>query len=447
MTVPTIIKQLESTASRLEKEAILEANRNDADLKEFFRLCLEPKVNFFIKKIPQYKMVGETLSLSTAMDILSKLSDRTYTGHKGILYLTSIFEMLPERDAKMLERIINKNPGCGVSVSTVNKIWPNLVTDVPYMRASLIKSSNYSKIDWSKGVYSQTKEDGMFASVNVSENGLVSISSRNGTPFPMDQFQGIANLAVYCGMHNQQMHGEILVKKDDKFLPREKSNGILNSVLHGEAIPEGHRAVYVVWDAIPIDKAVAKGKYRVPYSERFSMLQYKFQSMDDSIVLVDTAIVYSPEEAMMHYQEKLNAGLEGTVIKTHDMIWEDTTSKNMIKVKMEVSCELEIIGFNDAADTSKNKHLFGSMLLASSDRLLEVSATGFTDKERKEINDNKDFLIGKIVQVCSNNIMKPSKQGGKYSLFLPRYQGMREDKNQADSLQRIIDQFESAVKI
>jgi hypothetical protein len=43
--------------------------------------------------------------------------------------------------------------------------------------------------------------------------------------------------------------------------------------------------------------------------------------------------------------------------------------------------------------------------------------------------------------------MKPSKEGGKYSLFLPRFQGLREDKNEADSLQRIIDQFESAVKI
>lgn len=447
MTVPTIIKQLESTASRLEKEAILQANRNDGDLKEFFRLCLEPKVNFFIKKIPQYKQLQETLSLSTAMGILSKLSDRTYTGHAGIKYLTDIFALLSDNDAKMLERIINKNPGCGVSVSTANKIWPNLVTDVPYMRASLIKSSNYSKIDWKKGVYSQTKEDGMFASVNVSENAVVSISSRNGTPFPIDQFKEIANLAVYCGMHNQQMHGELLIKKDGKFLPREKSNGILNSVLHGESIPEGHRAVYVAWDSIPIDKAIAKGKYRVPYSERFSMLQYKFQSMDDCIVLVDTKIVYSEEQAMAHYQEKLNVGLEGTVIKTPDMIWEDTTSKNMIKMKLDFTCDLEIIGFNDAADTSKNKNLFGSMLLASSDRLLEVSATGFTDKERKEINDKKDFLIGKIVEVCSNNIMKPSKEGGKYSLFLPRFQGLREDKNEADSLQRIIDQFESAVKI
>lgn len=445
MSIYSIIKSLEDTSSRLEKEDILFKNKDNEELKQFFYLALEPKANFYIKKIPPYNTT-ENSNFILAMDSLAFLSSRYFTGHAGIEHLKKVFSMCSKEDAQMIERIIKKNPKCGVSTSTVNKIWKDLITDVPYMRASLIKDSYYSKIDWSKGVYSQEKMDGSFLCLSVSVYGDVLMQTRNGTPYPNDQFKEIHDLALYTQVHGSQLHGELLIKKDGKYLPREKSNGILNSILQGDSIPEGHQAVFVVWDIVKNSFAIPKGKYRVPYKDRFDILSEKFQANDAPIILVDNSIVYSEAEAMAHYSEKLAAGLEGTVIKTPDMIWEDTTSKKMIKMKLDCSVDLLLVGFNDADDTSKNRHLFGSMRLQTSDGLLEVNATGFTDKEREEINSMKDDLIGKIVEVTSNNLMKPSKEGGKYSLFLPRFTSIRQDKTEADSLERVIAQFESAVK-
>ena len=445
MSIYTIIKQLEDTSSRLEKEAILTSNKDNEVLKQFFYLALEPKVNFYIKKIPTYVSVGAN-TLSVGMNWLTPLSNRSVTGYAGIEHLKNVLSACSIEDALLIERIIKKNPKCGVSTSTVNKIWKDLITDVPYMRASLIKDSYYSKIDWSKGVYSQQKEDGSFLCLSVDAYGKVLMQTRNGTPYPNDQFKAIHDMAIQKQVHGSQLHGELLIKKDDAYLPREKSNGILNSVLQGDSIPEGHEAVFVVWDIVQNSFAIPKGKYRVPYKDRFDILSEKFDGSLDTIVLVDTRIVYSETEAMAHYSEKISSGLEGTVLKTPDMIWEDTTSKKMIKLKIDCSVDLVLVGFNDADDTSKNRHLFGSMRLQTSDGLLEVNATGFTDKEREEINSKKDDLIGKIVEVTSNNLMKPSKEGGKYSLFLPRYSCFREDKTEADSLERVIAQFESAVK-
>ena len=43
--------------------------------------------------------------------------------------------------------------------------------------------------------------------------------------------------------------------------------------------------------------------------------------------------------------------------------------------------------------------------------------------------------------------MEPRKEGGKYSLFLPRCAEIREDKTVADTLEQVKAQFESVVKV
>jgi hypothetical protein len=52
-SVLSILKRLEATSSRLEKEDILGENADDPVLKEAFRLALDPLVNFYIKKLPE----------------------------------------------------------------------------------------------------------------------------------------------------------------------------------------------------------------------------------------------------------------------------------------------------------------------------------------------------------------------------------------------------------
>jgi hypothetical protein len=61
----TIINALAATSGRLEKEAILKQNCENLTLKEAFRLALDPKVNFYIKKLPAAgpKHTGDPWSL------------------------------------------------------------------------------------------------------------------------------------------------------------------------------------------------------------------------------------------------------------------------------------------------------------------------------------------------------------------------------------------------
>jgi DNA ligase-1 len=150
------------------------------------------------------------------------------------------------------------------------------------------------------------------------------------------------------------------------------------------------------------------------------------------------------EEALAHYREMLDAGMEGTIIKNATGIWKDTTSKDQVKMKLDIDVDLVIMGFN--AGNGKNEATFGSIVCQTSDGLLEVNISGFTDDVRLEVHNNRDQLLGTIVTVKGNSIMPPTGNNTKYSLFLPRFAEFRTDKTVADDLAKVIEQFDNAIK-
>ena len=135
-------------------------------------------------------------------------------------------------------------------------------------------------------------------------------------------------------------------------------------------------------------------------------------------------------------------GLEGTILKDPDAIWEDTTSRKQVKFKLEVTVELECVGFT--AGKGKRASTFGAMMLRSSDGKLTVNCSGFKDKDLEEINLNRDDYENTIICVKSNAMTKMRKDGHG-SLFLPVFVEQRRDKDEADTLAKIELQFESAV--
>ena len=199
----------------------------------------------------------------------------------------------------------------------------------------------------------------------------------------------------------------------------------------------------MVWDQIALTSVVSKGTYNIPYKARFAELATQTLTAT-CITLIPTVIVHTMEEALTHYREMLAEGLEGTIIKDAQGIWKDTTSKQQVKMKLDIDVDLVIVGYN--AGKGKNEELFGSIACQSSDGLLEVNISGFSDELRQEIYNTRDEKLGTIVTVTSNSIMPPSGNNKMYSLFLPRFAEFRADKKVADTLVMVIDQFDNAVK-
>lgn len=444
MSVYKILQEVANDPSKNAKIAILTANKDNDDLETVCRLAYDPTVNFYIKKVPAYKATGAGALGVALFSLEQEIASRKRTGNNAIEYVTRLLEGLNEEDADVLARVIGRDLRCGFSDSTANKVWKNLIPEFPYMRCSLPKAVDLSKFSWASGVYSQLKADGMYANINHDADGNVAILSRQGSQFPIEAFADLVADVQATFPVNTQSHGELLVERDGVVLPRQIGNGILNSVSKGGSFAANEKPVYMVWDQISLSSVVSKGVYNVLYSDRFNNLVMQVQDVK-SIIIIPTEVVYSMADAMRHYREMLAEGLEGTIIKHNAAIWKDGTSKEQVKLKLETVVDLVIVGFN--AGKGKNENTFGSIICQSSCGKLEVGVSGFTDAARAEIWFNRDNVIGKIMAVKSNSIMPPSDSNSLYSLFLPRCEEIRDDKTTADDLQRIIDQFESAVKV
>lgn len=443
-TVLSALNEIAAVPGKKDKEALVKKHlESTPDFEKVVVLMLNPFKRFYIKNFePQTD--APSWEAWVAYQTFENLSNRTLSGNEARVVCGRL--VAAGFPADLMIRILNKDPKAGFGESTVNKAKKGLLPDFPYMRCALPKDAKFGTWDWKKGVISQEKADGMYATLNLS-NGDISIMSRSGKPFNPDAFPEIVAFAKVHLKDNTQTQGELLVVNSaGEIQPREVGNGMLNKIAQGGEWPNGYSAVYRAWDQIPLDQVVTKVKYNVPYHDRlYSNLIHQLPVPNSVIAIIDTKVVYSMEEAKAHYSEMLEAGKEGTILSEPNAPWIDSTSKFKIKFKLTATCELIITGWRPGKN--KNKDLFGSLICESSDGLLEVAVSGFTDSHRKEIFESIDSYIGTIMSVDSNMIMAPSREGKKWSLFLPRFAEFRKDKSEADSLAKIREQFEAAVQL
>jgi ATP-dependent DNA ligase len=440
-TVYDILDQLAADNSRLAKEAILTSNKDNADLKEAFRIALDPLISYYIRKIPAYtKQAKSKKSLSWAMqELLNEFATRNVTGNAAIEHLTFVLESVNEKDASVVERIIKQDLRCGVSEATANKIWPKLISTYPVMLASGFDQKLVDKIKFP--AYCQLKLDGMRFNAIV-RNGTVEYRSRNGKELniPSKLFSSaLLKLASYYGA-NYVFDGELLVVDSaGKPLDRKTGNGILSKAVKGTMSDKEAAMVRVtLWDAIPFTGFQA-GVYKTPYNERFMELMQNvdflkgISAIGHLVDIVWTKEVNTQLEAQNIFEKFLADGQEGTILKSKTNIWEDKRSKEQIKFKGELECDLVVVGWEEG--TGKNQGRLGALVCESSDGLIQVNVgSGYSDEQRKEFT--KTAAIGKIVTVKYNARIK-DRGDGVERLFLPTFIEMREDKDVADSSKKI----------
>ena len=425
----SILQELESNNSRNAKIALLNKHKDNLLLKEVCRLANDPFTQFYIRKIPVYtKMDGNLLlDLNGAIEALSILSTRTLTGNAAIAQLQMILCAVTVDDAEVIKRIIGKDLKCGVSTSTVNKVWKDLVHEFPCMLCSPFDKKLVDKIQFP--AIAQLKMDGMRVNAIV-KNGLVEFRSRNGKEINLlgNLESTLLNMVTRYGQ-DIVLDGELLVlDTDGNISDRQTGNGILNKSVKGTISPEeAARVVMVVWDLISYSDFIV-GKDKMAYSYRFTYLRDLVEhTSSNRIRLVESFEVDSLEQAQEIYQNYLADGQEGIILKDPRSIWENKRSKGQIKFKVELDCDLKVVSY--WMGTGKYADMIGSLYCESSDGVVKVYVgSGFTDYQRSA--PPSDF-VDKVIAVKYNARIKNVK--GEESLFLPIFLEVREDKETADN--------------
>lgn len=457
--IKKIFDEIATEPGSNKKMEILSSYKDNKTLKEVLYLANSPRVKFYIKQIPEYTSDNSgSETLQWALEGLKSLISREYTGHKAISWLNTILSALSSDDAYILERIIEKDCKIGMGTSNINKIFPKLIEETPYMGAKAFEEKLARKIFENDGFgYSQVKMDGRYCNAVISD-GNVLLESRQGEPTIVTGAIFLEELAKF---EDCVLNGELTMDGKERY----ESNGIIASIIditgkvndrteaetnkkkaafvkeHGSFEDALSKIRFTVWDSIKLVE-YSEAKSTRPYSNRLSEVDFFLNKYKPTMISkVETRVVKSYEEAMSHFQETLSRKLEGTILKSSDGTWKDGKPNWQVKMKLEIDVDLKIVGFN--LGTGKNAQVISSLNAESSCGKVFTKPTGMNEAMMKHVTENQDKLINTIVEVKCCGLSKDSS--GNYALLHPVFKALRDDKNTCDSLESI-EKIESMAK-
>lgn len=218
MTIIQILELLESDNSRLFKEEVLRSHIENSELRRFLVLSFDPWKDWGVAKYdkpPAARPVASSDSIVIQfMDLLERLNARELKGNAARDAVTQAMSSGDALAQKWMERLLWRNLRCGVSVATINKIWPGSVVPFAVALAETLPtrgSNGEFEITQpiSYPVRVEAKLDGLRC-VAVKSKGEVTMYTRNGTVLDSPGVQHIIQAIMKLPGDNFVLDGELL---------------------------------------------------------------------------------------------------------------------------------------------------------------------------------------------------------------------------------------------
>ena len=413
----SIIRSLEDHSSRLNKEAILEAEQDNAELFEGFQLALSPFITFGVKKVPTHGGPdGQGLPWEAFKELCHLLSTRQLTGDDARSAIELALSASTQKQWNdWYRRILIKDLRCGVSEKTVNKVKKNAV---PLFECMLAHdgANHESKVSGKKLL--EPKLDGVRVLTVVNmESRTVVMYSRNGKV--LENFTHISE-GLLANIDDFErsfvLDGEIV----------STSFQALMKQVHRKSDVKANDAVLMLFDILPLSEFL-DGKSTLGQRRRSNFLK-NFKGILDKVGNI--GIVPQKEVDLDSYigelefkefnKEAIDNGYEGIMIKDIDAKYVCKRNVAWLKQKPFIEVSLEVKDVEEG--TGKNEGRLGALVCSGVDdgKTITVNVgSGFTDDDRTEFWSDRDSLPGQIVEVRADAITQ--NQDGTYSLRFPRF--------------------------
>jgi len=124
-------------------------------------------------------------------------------------------------------------------------------------------------------------------------------------------------------------------------------------------------------------------------------------------------------------EEALKQGYEGLMVKPIQGLYENKRSSAWLKVKPLIEVTLKVVAVNEGV--GKAKGMVGAIVAEGEDdnKFYRVNVgTGLSDKQRKEFWEQRDELIGQLVEIQAD-MSTQNQKGDDWSLRFPRFKTFR----------------------
>ena len=430
-----ILNELNESNSSNYKLDILKKYKDNSELKKLLELTYNRnKYNFNVSKnciIKDNPSILESNGSKTIDELLSALEilgEGTIRGNEAHQFVYNHLKHLDNDNKEIFLNVLGRDLKIGLNVKSINKVFKNLIPKPNYMRCAVLSEKTLKKINFP--AFIQLKMDGTYREIHVAD-GQVTGKTRSGEEyFNPVLFKEMENFP------NGYYTGELTIEGESRFT----GNGLINSLN-----PPYEKITFTVWDYLTDEDYLEKSK--TPYYSRFESLSDIIEKHNfNRVKLVPNHEVNSIDEALKYVSDWMEQGLEGGVLKDKNNVFKNGTSGTQLKIKLKVDAEMRITGFTDGTIGTKREGKIGAIQFSNDEGTIKGQCSGFSDEELDLFTKNKDNLIGRIISVEFNDLVK-SENNDYYALSHPRFIEIRNDKDETDTLDKVIQLRDMAKRL
>ena len=410
-----IIQLLERDNSRLYKEDTLDDFFNTEGLVKGLNYCLDNMITFGVADIPESVSDGPGLSADEFYDLADQLKNRELTGHAARDAITEVMQTATsEQWNGWYRRILLKDFRAGFGINTVNKVAKGTI---PVFKCMLAHSGDNKPKKITGDVVVEYKYDGVRAIVIV-QNDTAVMYSRNGKL--LTNFPHIEKAFSKKIFNDLVFDGEVM-SEDFQALMKQ---------IHRKEGAQTEDAYFALFDFLPLDE-FREGKGTLPLIKRKELLKGFGNSeyFNDCIIVTkyDVLNIEDDSDKFKGINNKaIEEGYEGIMVKPINGLYECKRSYGWLKMKPYIELTLTVVDMEEG--TGKNVGLLGALVCEGRDEGKDFSVnvgTGLSDADRKLFWEQKNAVIGQLVEIRADSISLSQTSDDLYSLRFPRFKTFR----------------------
>lgn len=400
VTFTKFMERMYNSRNKQDKIDILMSVEDDMEILNLLYYALSSEIVFGIKnwdEPPEYSEIDSDIEMF--LDLLKALSQSSSNSINNREMITYTLMQYTEETSEVFAKIIRKNLGSGITVKLINEAYPNYI---PTFDIGLC--FKFEERHRENSYFIEPKFDGVRLIAIYGSNDVKYYYSRKGKLMP--QLSCILNEdmdSVYKRIKFPfVLDGELTAENFDKTISLKAPSAVDKSGLK-----------FNVFDVVPYIEWMDKSCF-LPLKERKTMLMDILGDKLKTIRFVQHCLSENSNELDIIYNHMVGIGFEGIVLKEPNSLYVYKRSQNWIKMKPVNTYTGRIIDVNRG--TGKYIDCMGSVLVMGED--LDVPfevkvGSGFSDKLRKQIWNNRLDYIGSFIEVKAQSMTKD------YSLRFP----------------------------
>lgn len=416
-----VFKRLKETSSRTDKEFILKENKDFQEFRTILNFLYNPYILTGIKAKKLKKFAHFTsdsiLTFNTVFEAIDFILENNTGKDDDVKTIANFINQHEGEEHDFLQDLFTKDYKCGITATTINKVYGK--GTIPKFDVMLAKKfeDEEKKV---KGEFGVTlKLDGIRC-VAMKENGYMKFFTRQG-----QQIEGLVEIEKEFSVYPDNMvyDGELLLidntgmSSDDLFRATQK-------VVRKDG--EKKNVAFHMFDVLPLIE-FKEGKSKRIYKDRRSVLDILLTNIQQMYIRTLPLLYWGKEKSKIFeiLEEVVAEDKEGVMVSNGAGYYVTKRTDNLLKVKKMHTMDLLVLDVIEG--TGKNKGKLGAITVDYKDYEVGVGS-GFSDKQREQLWENPNDIIGRIVEI--QYFEESKNEDGGISLRFPVFKRIRDDKSE-----------------